>query len=143
MLRFLLLRYLPLPKVIGPKTHRMVDYVTIGAFLGLGALWWKDKRRASIAALANGLFVLGYVPFTDYDGNGEKPIAMFNHKKLDRIQVAMSALAPKGLGFEGEPQARPFHVHALNQTLLLGMTRVEESEQSGGARKLRRRKRAA
>jgi hypothetical protein len=135
MLRFLILRYLPLPKVIGPKTHRMIDYLTIGAFLGLGAFWWSDRRKASVAALANALFVLGYVPFTDYDGDGHKPISLRTHCRLDRIEVGMAALAPRALGFENQPQSLPFRVHAFNQTAVINMTRVKELEAHNKARR--------
>ena len=63
---------MPLPKVISPRKHALLDALTIGTFLALGGIWWRRKRRPAVAALVNGLFVLGYTSLTDFDGDGNE-----------------------------------------------------------------------
>ncbi len=116
-----LLEKLP-PKIISPKTHHVLDYLTMGAFFAMGAVWWKRRRRAAIAALANGAFVAVYTPLTDYEGEGKKPISLQTHADLDRIQAGMAALAPAMLRFSNDSSAHFFRGQALNETVVIGMT---------------------
>lgn len=134
MLR-LALQYLPLPKVIAPKQHKVFDYLTIGAFLITGAIWWKKHRKAAAASFANGLFLLSYTPLTDFDGDGKKPIPFLAHSKLDRIHAASTAFAPGIFGFGGDKPASFFHAQALNETFVISLTR---SKTHRANRKLRR-----
>ena len=39
-----------LPKVIGPRGHAVLDYLTAGGFLALGAMFWSRNKRASMGA---------------------------------------------------------------------------------------------
>jgi hypothetical protein len=39
-----------LPKVISPRVHAVIDYATAGTFFLMGALFWKNNKRASLAA---------------------------------------------------------------------------------------------
>lgn len=116
-----LLEKLP-PKIISPKTHHILDYLTIGAFFAMGAIWWKSRRRAAIAAIANGAFVAVYTPLTDYEGEGNKPVSLQTHRDLDRIQAGMAALAPNILRFGDDASAHFFRGQALNETAVIGMT---------------------
>jgi hypothetical protein len=127
------LERLPLPKIISPKKHELLDYLTIGTFLLLGGLWWKNNRRASVAALANGLFVLSYTPFTDYEGNGRRPISFHTHGNLDRIQAGMAAAAPSVLRFK--ERSSFFRGQAINEAMVLAMTDFEAAKP--GPRSLR------
>jgi len=70
---------MPLPKVISPRKHALLDALTIRTFLALGGIWWRRKRRPAVAALVNGLFVLGYTSLTDFDGDGKKPVSFKTH----------------------------------------------------------------
>lgn len=120
---------LPLPKLISPRTHRFLDYLTAGAFVILGSVWWKSRRNASIAALANGAFILGYSSLTDYDGTGERPITFQTHGDLDRLQAGIAAASPSLFDFAHDPQSRVFQRQALNEAIVLAMTDFRPGEQ--------------
>ena len=38
-----------LPKVIGPKTHAIIDFAVAGSFLAMGAMWLGSHKRAADA----------------------------------------------------------------------------------------------
>ena len=39
-----------LPKAVTPKGHAVIDYITVGAFLVTGALYWRRHKRAALSA---------------------------------------------------------------------------------------------
>ena len=39
-----------MPKIISPKAHAAVDYITAGAFLLTGAFCWSRNKRAALGA---------------------------------------------------------------------------------------------
>jgi hypothetical protein len=43
-----------MPKMISPKAHAIIDYVTAGSFFAMGAYLWKRNRRAAVASLICG-----------------------------------------------------------------------------------------
>jgi hypothetical protein len=122
------LEKLPLRKVISPKTHRKLDYLTIGTFLGMAGLWWRHNRKPAIAALGNGLFVLGYTALTDFEGNGKRPLSFATHGKFDRIQAGMAGVAPNLLGFAEEKKTLFFRGQAINETMVIAMTDFEANK---------------
>jgi hypothetical protein len=133
-----LVRQLPVPKVISPKTHKLLDYLTIGAFGVIAGLCWGSKRRASIAAIANGAFVLSYTLLTDYDGDGKRPVSFRTHGDLDVIQAGMAAIAPELLGFSDTGVAHVFRGQALNESAVLAMTDFDASETRAARRWFRK-----
>src|SRR5437660_12086466 len=90
------------PKIISPTTHGVIDYLVVGYYFVAAGACWAENKRASIAALANGAAVLGLSMFTDYWGDGRKPISFKTHGKVDVIQGASAALAPVLLGLADE-----------------------------------------
>jgi hypothetical protein len=117
-----------IPKKISPRQHRLLDVATIAAFGIAGAIMWAGNRRAGIAAFLNGAFVLGYSAFTDYNGNGVKPISFETHGKLDVAQASLAAAAPKVLGFSDEKKSWFFFGQAMNETMVLAMTDFPAAE---------------
>jgi hypothetical protein len=115
------------PRIIGPHTHRLLDYLTTGAFLFVGALFWKNHKRASIGAIVNGAFVLGATLLTDYDGDGRRPLSFDTHGDLDTIQAGMAAAVPRVLGFADEGKAWFFRAQAMNEMAVIAMTDYEST----------------
>jgi hypothetical protein len=110
------------PKVISPTTHGVIDYMVVAAFFITAGACWEDNKRASIAALANGAAVLGTSMFTDYWGDGRKPISFKTHGKIDVGQMIAAAAAPLMLGFAGEGPAAFFFSQAASEAGVLAMT---------------------
>jgi hypothetical protein len=110
------------PKIISPTTHGVIDYLVVAAFFITAGACWEDNKRASIAALANGAAVLGTSMFTDYWGDGRKPISFKTHGKIDVGQMIAAATAPAILGFAGEGSAAFFFSQAASEAGVLAMT---------------------
>ena len=110
------------PKVISPTAHAIVDYMVVGYYFVAAGACWGGNKRASIAALANGAAVLGVSMFTDYWGDGRKPISFETHGKIDVGQGLAATLAPLLLGFADKPSASLFWAQAINEVGVLAMT---------------------
>jgi hypothetical protein len=113
---------LPMRKIIDPDTHAVVDYLTVSAFLATSGLLWDRNRRASAAALLNGLFVLSYSLFTDYSGSLRRSIRFEDHGKLDMAQAALALLCPAIFGFGGDSASLLFRGQAMDESMVLAMT---------------------
>ncbi len=116
------------PKVINPRVHSLLDVLTVGTFLVMGAVWWRRKRRPALAALANGLFVAGYAALTDFDGDGKRPLTFKAHGQLDGVQAAMAEAAPKFFGFSDDTASLLFRGQAVNEALVIALTDFEANE---------------
>lgn len=116
------------PKKISPQQHRILDWITIGTFGLVGALMWGGNRRAGIAAWLNGAFVLAYTLYTDYDGDGVRPISFETHGKLDVAQAGLAAAAPRLLAFSDEKKSWFFRGQAANEIMVLAMTDFPEAK---------------
>lgn len=62
----------PIPRMITPKTHAIVDYITVGLFLGSAAGFWRRNKRAAVAALICSGAELAVTLLTDYPGGVKK-----------------------------------------------------------------------
>jgi hypothetical protein len=111
------------PKMISPKVHAWLDFAVTSYFLGLGA-WFtiRGKGRAATAAFVNGGMVAGVSLFTDYEGDGSKPISFKMHGTLDAVQATTAALGPVLHGFAGEPEAKYFYGQAANEVAVISTT---------------------
>lgn len=124
-------------KKIDSATHASLDYLTISAFLLAAAANWKGNRRASVAALINGFFVLGYSMFTDYPGSVRRRIRFRTHGKLDAVQATMALSMPTLLGFSDTGASAFFRGQAINEALVLALTDWERTGAvSGRARRV-------
>lgn len=110
------------PKVISPTTHGVIDYAVVAHYFLAAGVCWRNNKRAGIAALANGAAVLSLSMFTDYWGDGRKPISFETHGKVDVIQGLSAALAPVLLGFADEPSAAFFWGQAASEVGVLALT---------------------
>lgn len=117
-----------MPKVIPPGSHAVLDYLVAGAFLLMGARMWKRHRRAAVGAVICGGATALNAMLTEYPG-GVAPLYDFQtHGRIDATVAAMTASAPKFLGFSDEAEARFFSVQALVETVVAGLTDYEYDE---------------
>lgn len=114
------------PQIISPQQHKVLDYLTIGAFALAGGLLIRHRRRpsrrAGIAAFINAGMVLGATLLTDYDGDGRRPLSFETHGKLDMAQAAMAAAAPHLFRFAKQKKSWFFRGQAMNEALVIAIT---------------------
>lgn len=113
-----------MPKVISPKAHAILDYITSAAFLAGGGLLLARRRnhRAAIAALACGVAEMVTSLLTDYPGGITDLISFPTHGKIDMGLAAMTAALPEFMDFEDEPEKRFFQAQAVLITANTGLT---------------------
>ena len=118
-----------LPKVISPKVHAIIDYATIGSFILMGALFWKNNKRAAIAAWSCGAVEATTTLLTDFPGGVTDVISFETHGKVDAAMAGAVASLPNILGFGGEPEAKHFRIQG---GLIAGVTAMTKfkSEQT-------------
>lgn len=112
-----------LPKVVTPKHHAIADYITIGAFLIAGALFWKRNRRAALAALVCGGTDLALSLLTDYPGGIAKVVSFPTHCKIDVGLAAMAAEMPRYMQFDENKQKNFFY---LQGAAIAGVTNLTD-----------------
>ncbi len=122
------------PRVIDPKTHKALDFLTTSFFFMVAGAFWGTHRRAAGTALINGMAVLGATMLTDYDGDGRRPISVPTHGKIDIAQASMASGLPALLGFANHPSAMIFQAQALNEALVVSATDWEATGGSEGTR---------
>src|SRR5690242_13669166 len=83
-----------MPRVIGAKTHGVIDYIHVGANFLAGALMLRRNKGAGIAALALGGSVLANALMTDYPLGVFRLYSFKTHGILDYGVAAGSALMP-------------------------------------------------
>ena len=91
-----------MPKVISPRTHAVLDYVTAGTFLAGGILLLARRRdkRAGVSALVCGVAETITSLLTDYPGGVTDLISFPTHGKIDMGLAAMTATLPEFMDFE-------------------------------------------
>ncbi len=111
-----------LPKVITPRAHAWIDYATAATFFLVGALSWKNNRRAAWAALACGTAEVTNVLITDFPG-GVKPLISFEtHGKVDATLAGAVSSLPNALGFAHAPEAHYFRAQGLAIAAVTALT---------------------
>ena len=111
-----------MPKVITPGTHAVLDYAVAGMFLLMGARMWKRQRRAALASLACGAVAAINSLLTDYPGGVFRAINYRTHGRVDAGLAALTAAAPRFMGFDDEGESRFFSGSALAETVITGLT---------------------
>lgn len=121
------------PKPISPHVHRWLDVAVTSAFAAWGGVFLaRDNKRAAIAAFINAGMVAGVSLFTDYDGDGRKPISFKLHGFLDLVQAAAAATAPVTMGFAAKPAAAFFYSQAGSEVGVVALTDWEAGEREPG-----------
>src|SRR5579859_5670518 len=112
----------PIPRVVTPKAHAMIDYASIGLFLGASAWFWRRNRRAARASLMCGGTELALTLLTDYPGGVTDLISFRTHRELDYGLAAMAAAIPEALAFARDGETKFFRVQGALITLLGELT---------------------
>lgn len=107
----------PLPRMIRPKTHAALDYISVASFL-TSALWfWKRNKRVAVAGLICGGAALVVDLLTDYPG-GVKPLISYGkHLEMDLGLAAVAATMPEFLAFNYDPEKKFFLAQGAITTL--------------------------
>jgi hypothetical protein len=125
-----------MPKFISPRVHAWLDVAVTGYFIVLGTVCaFRGKKGAAIAALVNAGMVAGVSAFTDYDGDGRKPISFKLHGTLDAVQATTAALGPVLHGFAGDAEAPFFYGQAINEVAVIASTDWDEATPAVSSRR--------
>lgn len=116
-----------MPKAVTPKGHAVIDYLTVGAFLITGALYWRRHKRAALSAFICGGAELALSLITDYPGGVKKVISFPTHCKVDLGLAAMTATMPEFMGFKDDREKRFFLAQSAGITLAANLTDVSRS----------------
>jgi hypothetical protein len=121
-----------MPKLIKPRTHAVLDYAVVGVFLAMGTQLWKRNRRAAVGSLLCGGAAALNAMITDYPGGVVHAIDYSTHGSLDAGLAALTAAAPRLLGFADEDEARFFNFQALAETVITSLTDYDYYEEEEG-----------
>ena len=124
----------PLPKVISPRSHAVLDYMIAGAFLATAGRFWRRNRRAAVSSLLCGGAQLGLTMLTDYPGGARPSIRFSARRKLDMGLAAMTAAMPGLLNFEDEPEQKFFTAQGAIMTVANQLTEFSAEEEPGERR---------
>lgn len=112
-----------LPKVIGPKTHAIIDYAVVaGGFFAVAGLAWKNHKRAAVASLVCGIAETTVALMSDYPGGVSKAISFPTQGRIDAGFAAVVGSIPNLMGFSDEWPATFFRTHALAMATVTGLT---------------------
>ncbi len=116
----------PIPRIISPKAHAVVDYVTIGSFLLSAGYFWPRSKRAALAALICAGAELAVSMMTDYPGGLRKVISFRTHGEIDLGLAAMTATMPEFLAFKDDSERKVFLAQGAFITAASKLTRFPE-----------------
>jgi len=119
----------PLPKVISPRSHAVLDYMVVGAFLATAGMFWRRNKRAAVSSLLCGGAQLGVTMLTDYPGGIRPSIRFSTRRKLDLGLAAMTAAMPEFLNFEGEPERKFFTAQGMGLMVANQLTQFSGEEE--------------
>ncbi len=119
----------PMPDMISPKGHAVIDYMIAGAFFATAALFWRKNKRAAVASALCGGAQLGVSLLTDYPGGVRRAIKFSTRRKLDLGLAAMTAAMPEFLNFEDEPQQKFFTTQGVLITVANELTQFPEADE--------------
>lgn len=120
-----------LPKVIGPGTHAIIDYVVAGTFFTMGALFWNRNKRAAVSSLVCGAATAISSMVTDYPGGVWKSMSYRSHGKIDAGLAGLTAMMPNLMGFNDDTEARFFQMQGIAEAAVTGMTDFDTLDRAG------------
>lgn len=112
----------PMPRMISPKSHSVLDYVTAGVFLASAGFFWRRNKRAAIAALVSGTAVAAVSALTEYPGGVNGVFGLEKHRNIEVGLAAMIATMPAFFSFEDEPEKNFFRFQGVLMTCLTELT---------------------
>jgi hypothetical protein len=121
----------PMPRVISPKSHSMVDYAISGMFLASAAFFWRRNKRAAIASLVSGTAIAAVSAMTEYPGGVNGVFGLSRHRDIEVGLAAMIATMPAFFSFEDEPEKNFFRLQGVLMTCVSELTDLQDRR--GGA----------
>jgi hypothetical protein len=128
----------PMPSMISPAAHAILDYATAASFFIGAGFFWQRNKRAALAAMVCGGADLALTLLTDYPGGVKRVIAFETHREIDFGLAAMVATMPEFLAFEDEGEKKFFLTQGALITAATGLTQVPEKR--GRAEKKKNKK---
>jgi Na+/proline symporter len=119
----------PVPRMISPKSHSMLDYVTAGVFLASAGFFWRRNKRAAIASLVSGTAVAAVSAMTEYPGGVNGVFGLAKHRDIEVGLAAMVATMPAFFSFEDEPEKNFFRIQGVLMTCLSELTDLNHVHQ--------------
>ena len=120
----------PLPKILSPKAHAMVDYIIVGTFVLSAAAFWRRSKRAAIASLLCGGTELAVSLLTDYPGGIHKVLSFQTHGEIDLGLAAMTATMPDFLAFGDDAEKKFFLMQGAVITVATELTEFPEKKRN-------------
>jgi hypothetical protein len=124
------------PRVISSKKHAVIDYIHAGTNLAVAAIFRNRDPKASWAALALGVSVLGNALMTDYELGVFRLYSFKTHGILDYAVAAASAAIPALLDLDSAGAKAFFYAQGGGET---GIAAISDYDDDSGARRARRR----
>lgn len=124
----------PIPRMVTPRAHALIDYASVGLFLGSSAWFWRRNRRAAVASLVCGGAELAVMLLTDYPGGAKKFISFRTHREMDYGLAAMVAAMPESLSFADDDEKKFFRMQGALITLLGELTQTSPARSARRAR---------
>ena len=119
----------PLPRMISPKAHAILDYVIAGTFFATAGWFWRRNKRAAIASILCGSTGLAVSLLTDYPGGVRKVIHFPARREIDLGIAAMVATMPEFLAFKEAAEKKFFVTQGALITAANELTLFPESHQ--------------
>lgn len=119
----------PMPRMISPKSHSMLDYVTAGVFLAGAGFFWRRNKRAAIASLVSGTAVAAVSALTEYPGGVNGVFGLEKHRHIEVGLAAMVATMPEFFSFEDEPERNFFRIQGVLMTCISELTDLNHVHQ--------------
>jgi hypothetical protein len=119
----------PLPRMFSPRAHAIIDYITVGSFLMSSVSFWRQNKRAAVAALVCATSDLAVSLLTDYPGGIRKVISLGTHSQIDLGLGAMTATMPEFLAFKHENERKFFLAQGVLITAMSELTEVGRKQQ--------------
>ena len=112
----------PIPPVISPAQHAVLDYGVAATFFVMGARFAGRHRAAAGLAFLNGAMVLGMSLLTNYPGGVVRTLSFRGHRTGDMLQAGLAGLGPMLLGFANDREANYFYGQALSEIGVIAAT---------------------
>jgi hypothetical protein len=117
----------PFPRMISPRAHAIVDYITTGSLMMSAGFFWRQNKRASLAALIAAGSQLALDLLTDYPGGVKKVISFRTHSEIDLGLAAMMASMPEFLAFNNDHGRKLFLAQGALITAVNELTKLPDT----------------
>jgi hypothetical protein len=110
------------PKVIGPKTHAIIDWAIFAGSITAAYRMGKKNRIIGLTALMAAVLEGLNITFTDVPGGLVKKISFPSHGRIALGNLPTFGVLPLFMGFPKRPESLFFYSHVALGLLLIAMT---------------------